>query len=284
MRVAPLYYIFTTLFLVLLFVLPHVFDKAVVSLPQYAASLAFLPFVAFDGRIRPLVSIGWTLNYEMYFYVLMALFAVCSTRIKLLGVTASLLLIMLVAAILSPVWPLLAFYSNPLVLEFVSGMLMAAFYQTGSQSGRIFPAMALVCGMGLFGFNTLFLAVQPDLRIIMLGIPAALIVFGAIGLEKSGAITIRTPVFRRIAQELERIGDASYSLYLSHIFTLGGMTLAWRMLHLPFKGVPALLTFAATSIIACIIAALIIHHIVEKPLLAVSRRWLDRRFAKPARP
>ncbi|MFD2739614.1 acyltransferase family protein [Sulfitobacter aestuarii] len=72
-RVAPLYYLFTTLMLLTLLLLPGAAKDSSLDLAGALHSYAFLPHARPDGRIAPLLSLGWTLNYEVFFYVLCAL-------------------------------------------------------------------------------------------------------------------------------------------------------------------------------------------------------------------
>jgi peptidoglycan/LPS O-acetylase OafA/YrhL len=73
-RIIPLYWIFATLYIVLKFLAGsdgHPFP----NWPDIVASYAFWPSDTFgDGHPRPFYTLGWTLNYEMFFYILFALF------------------------------------------------------------------------------------------------------------------------------------------------------------------------------------------------------------------
>lgn len=63
----------------------------------------------------------------------------------------------------------------------------------------------------------------PDTRIINWGIPAVLLVIAALGLEMAGKIP-------QIGS-LQIIGDASYSIYLSHILTIEVVEAVWEILE-----------------------------------------------------
>ncbi len=43
------------------------------SAPDLLRSLLFIPFYKENGLIRPLLFVGWSLNYEMLFYLSIAL-------------------------------------------------------------------------------------------------------------------------------------------------------------------------------------------------------------------
>lgn len=73
-RIAPTYWLCTGLLLVILVSVPSAFNEMGFELPRVIASFAFLSEFLF--RESPSLYVGWTLEYEMYFYVC---FAVCLT-------------------------------------------------------------------------------------------------------------------------------------------------------------------------------------------------------------
>ena len=70
---------------------------------------------------------------------------------------------------------------------------------------------------------------------------------------------------------LQALGDASYSLYLTHLFTLGVMRVVWVRL---LPGEPTWVsawTFMFAALFMCALAAHFTYLWMEKPLL----RWLS---------
>src|SRR3954467_905713 len=72
-RIAPPYWIFTTLVIAAAIALPGHVHNATLGAPQVIASYCFLPWPRGDGLLNPLLSQGWTLNYEAFFYAAFAL-------------------------------------------------------------------------------------------------------------------------------------------------------------------------------------------------------------------
>ena len=72
-RVVPLYWTLTLLYASLLIVFPSAFQNAVFDIYKLIQSLLFIPHHNVSGDIMPVVSVGWTLNYEMYFYLCFAI-------------------------------------------------------------------------------------------------------------------------------------------------------------------------------------------------------------------
>ena len=70
-RIVPLYFSMTVLITIVALIKPEWFRSIVVSDEAFMKSILFIPY-----RIQnsgPLLSLGWTLNYEMFFYLVTAL-------------------------------------------------------------------------------------------------------------------------------------------------------------------------------------------------------------------
>jgi exopolysaccharide production protein ExoZ len=71
-RIVPLYWAMTTAYLVFFLVAYIDLAAANISLGTIIASFVFLPYPKPDATMFPLHMLGWTLNYEMFFYVIFA--------------------------------------------------------------------------------------------------------------------------------------------------------------------------------------------------------------------
>jgi exopolysaccharide production protein ExoZ len=75
-RIAPLYWAVSAVFIVFFLVTPNGFATTIAasntSIGTIIASFMFLPFPRPDGAMLPLLGVGWTLNYEVFFYVIFA--------------------------------------------------------------------------------------------------------------------------------------------------------------------------------------------------------------------
>ncbi len=196
-------------------------------------SLLFLPTPAGES-MGPLLPVGWTLNYEMVFYLLFALTLPLPRRIAIwstIGVLAALLLAHDI--------PLLQqLYGVPVWGDFAAGMLIAHL--------RIRAPLWCLAG----GF--VLLALGPTLSlpwITSVTLPSALIVAGARSLD--GRLRPwRLPVL---------LGEASYAIYLAHLFVLLPL-IGMSALH---DNPPLLLILAVGGSVAVGVA---VHQVVEKPL------------------
>ena len=71
-RIVPLYWAVTLLYLAVALTTPALLNSALLDPAPILASFLFIPFTRPDGAVQPLYSLGWTLNFEMLFYVLFA--------------------------------------------------------------------------------------------------------------------------------------------------------------------------------------------------------------------
>jgi exopolysaccharide production protein ExoZ len=245
-RIVPLYWLLTSLLAVM------TLHKDLTTVESYILSLLFVPYRDANGSFQPLLGTGWTLNYEMFFYAIFAL--VLWVKPQRPALLTGLLLGSLVA--LGAVLP--GFYTSPMLLEFWLGILIARTYE------HVRLPTAVSVGLILAGFAglmlTAFVAVHE--------IGAAAIVLGTVVWERSGKL--------RLWQPGVALGDASYSLYLTHTFALSGVKRLWLAL-LPEAGMAGALGFAIVSMIAVFPVALACYRWVEAPITAaLHRRWVTR--------
>jgi exopolysaccharide production protein ExoZ len=220
---------------------------------QGLATLTLWPVT--DTITAPLVFGGWTLCFEVLFY---AATAVVIWR----PVSIYPLLAGYAIALASPRSPLLQYLGNPIILEFLAGVVIARAPRPR------WAVWALPLGLLLFiPLHRLALGADHSLagslagqdmagRALGVGLPCALMIWGALGLRcRPGLLTY--------------LGDASYSIYLCHGPVLIGLLLMLGKLGL-LAWLPADAVLMASSAIAVVIAWRI-HELVEKPALAFLR-------------
>jgi exopolysaccharide production protein ExoZ len=229
--------------------------------PAHAAlSFLFIPYPRPSGEMSPVYGVGWTLNYEMFFY---AVFALClAARREVTVVRVGIALVVLAAA--GGVWPglpgALAVWADPIVLEFVLGMMLAVAYRRGVCVPVWAAAPMLIAALGLIlAYNEWGTVLLP--RWLGFGVPAALVVAAFALMERDVAIGW-----------IDRVGDASYALYLCHPMVIA----AARMLSLRGYIDPAAMPWAYLCGVtaASIGVALLLHRLVEAPLTGWARRLL----------
>lgn len=264
-RIVPLYWAVTSLKLLAVTLDPGAALHTRLGTWHVIASYLFMFAPAGHGAQLPIVPVGWTLNFEMFFYAIFA--ATLAWRQPVLPRAVTLVV---AAAVLGPLlpekWGPLSVL-NPLVLEFAAGMVIAGLTMSGRRLGRRTAALLLVAAFAvLIGSDALPMQVEDHLRLLLWGVPGAAIVLAAVSLE---------PVLRRCRFRLPRlIGDASYAIYLSHGFVLPLVgLLAVKCGLTGWNG--AAITLGA-AVIASIAAGVVAHIGFERPVTQRLRQALSR--------
>jgi exopolysaccharide production protein ExoZ len=256
-RVVPPYWFVTLSTVSGLLLVPHVFQASVFSLPHVLASLFFWPYTnPGTHEIVPVYGPGWTLNYEFFFYSLFAVALAINVNLRALLVSIVLLTIVTVGKIWTVDSVAYTFYSSPILLEFIYGMIIGSMVSRGILINPRLSVTLIAAGTALLiaaAFYWPVLRLSDD-RFIIWGLPAALIVAGSIFLELSaGRITMKP---------LLVTGDASYAIYVTHYYVLGPIVKAWKSV-----GLSPGYTLVLVSFTVAIAFGVAFHFAIEKPLV-----------------
>ena len=271
-RLVPLYWIVTAAYLAIALARPGLLsggtEAGPPSLGYVAASFLFFPASAPNGGPVPLYSLGWTLNCEMFFYALFTIGLGWGRRAAVAWLLASLGCLALTGLALPSLPMPLAFWTNPIILEFGFGAGLALARAEGLRLGLAWRSALAVLGLcGLAMVSAPSLALRP----LFFGLPGLFLVAAAVlGEDATSA--------RRGASHLPTgaavaLGDASYALYLTHPFVLRALREAILYLGL----VPVFGPWGATAVMigAAVLAALVVFRVIERPMTRAVRRWLD---------
>ncbi|HKQ45003.1 MAG TPA: acyltransferase [Rhizomicrobium sp.] len=267
-RIVPLYWLATLVVFLIAVIVPQLLQTPAANAVSLIKSLLFIPFERVPGDLAPVFFLGWTLNYEMFFYLLFAAGLLFRCSALGLGFTLAALAALAVAGrVWPPEDPALRFYTFPIMLEFALGMLVALFFRkewTFSHPGWRFFLVALVLlGLVLLVAPPLFPQIGWLSGVISRGLPAAMMVWAALALESRGDF-VKNGFW-------VRLGDASYAMYLTHPF----VAQIFQKLCIAFqtRGLVSLLLLIA-AVAAIMTTALVVHAWIEKPLTRVARRLL----------
>ncbi len=253
-RIVPPYWLFTTLMIasVLLFG-EHVLHTGVNG-TAIATSYLFVPWPRPDGELNPLLSQGWTLNYEAFFYAVFALALFWRRGIAWLA-AAFLAMAMVHPAIPAALF-ILKFWTNPIILEFLAGVGLGLLFLRGGRLPWWASAMLIAVAVAIF-LMTEPLAPGAFRRLFHAGLPALL-------LCASLALAPEPRSIGRIRRALVMGGDASYTLYLVHTFALNAAVIAWQRSGF---GWPAMAM--SVAICATIAGAIVFYRSIERPMTDV---------------
>lgn len=207
-RIAPLYWIATLAMVGIAALAPSLFKTLQWDGASLVKSLGFIPYdsLAAPGRIAPLLVPGWTLNYEMFFYVLFAGSLIFIPRDGFKVVLLTLLFLVLAGLIVHPTTPVWSVYTSARLLEFGFGMVIGRWYVSRKWKRRdvAYPA-------------------------------------------------------------LSALGDASYSIYLTHIFTLGALRVVWSAV-VPQASMASSVILMAISMALCAFVGWLSYRLIEVPI------------------
>ena len=168
-------------------------------------SLAFIPDMdAARGQAYPTLIVGWTLNYEMFFYAVVTGLLLIERNLRFFTLSFLFSALIIIGEVLQGSSVVLDFYSAPIVLEFVAGAMLSELWRAKAlpRSGWVLVVV------GALLMNAWLPFTLP--RFISYGIPAFIIVMGILAEE------LRRPIKK--FESLKLLGDASYSIYLWHLF------------------------------------------------------------------
>lgn len=266
-RVLPLYWLFTTLTVVLMVTFPAIVNS---SYPDQSIIRSYL---LIPHTQLPVLAVGWTLIHEAYFYIV---FAVAIAIIAERALTVCLIGWVGVIAYAhidgyQEVTPLRQLLISPLTFEFIVGVLAGLHWR---KLPRNLAFAMMIAGIALYliaavGFaDPSISAPDPWIRMATFGTASVLLVLGWVMRESSGE--------RSAPSVLIALGNSSYSLYLSHIFVISAVGRVWASVVPGQSWVHHSLFVIVATASACI-AGHLIHRWIELPLLNLAHRnWWSR--------
>jgi exopolysaccharide production protein ExoZ len=265
-RIVPLYWVFTTLYVAAALITPESFYVVHLEAAHILKSYLFVPATHPNlGLIAPVYTLGWTLNYEMFFYLL---FGFCLfiplPRLRFALLATAFLLLVAGGLLAQPQGAVARTYTDPIMLEFLAGVLLAILapmlVRCGTLVGLSLLAAAIAWVAVVYGYGF-----APE-RIVSHGIPAVAAVAGALMIE---------PVVRsRPSCLLLMLGDASYSIYLAHPFAQRVFLIAVNRTIGLASVSPTLYIFSA--FVVGVAGGVVCHFLIERPLLIAGRRLIGR--------
>ncbi len=268
-RIYPAYWVATLPILALFLVSPSMVNSSAEHPPRIFESLFLLPQPGL-----PLLLVGWTLTFELYFYVIFTatLFAPPNLRLPLLGVwgvvTAA-----LAVAVGGGDNPWVRLISAPICLEFIFGAVVGWLIVR-----RQFVAPEFCTAFGLVSVTIALWHAGADFpgdwyRAVPVGLLIAVLVYGVIGLEARRQIV--APAWMRY------LGDASYSIYLWHVLILTALG-RFFLIHLPGSSPIIHAGALAFSVAAVLTGSIIAYRLIEQPLIKILHdRLVGKRPAEP---
>jgi exopolysaccharide production protein ExoZ len=267
-RVVPLYGLATIGVFVGALILPSLFASSEPTLWNLVRSLFFVPYVREDGVMMPLLFLGWTLNYEMLFYVIFAVALLLSRRLAPVIAATVILALAFAHPMLAPLSAQLDFWSRPVILDFLVGISAYLVWTRHRATLQNLP-VKIASGVALAMLSFLITGIPHGVAPI---IPIKALLGGILlltSLRLDGAIKWPATILL--------LGDASYSLYLLHPYVLQAIN--W-LAH-PLNASPLGMLYTAVAVATAILVAILSFRTIERPSNWALRNYFERRSLRP---
>lgn len=266
-RIVPLYWIMTTLMICIVIVLPDNVNSATSQWQQWVSSYLFIPYAReTDGLIRPVLGLGWSLEFEIFFYLIFGVCLFFVRRTGLILVLVVLTVIPLATSTNGGIGTAARFYGHPIIWEFAFGIIIGAAYRKNLYLPNFLGFLFALIGIVLLIASPAYSELIDRMRHIHYGIPALLIMAGAT-LTKYGQQLI-------IARPFMLVGEISYSIYLCHPFVIGLISMVFHKYAFATEMEPLSLIFVygSTVCIGTLVAGYLVHFYVDTP----ASNWVGR--------
>jgi exopolysaccharide production protein ExoZ len=270
-RVVPLYWLITGVVVSVGVVAPTLLQSYVFDPAHALASFAFIPWRRPDGDVFPPLAPGWSLNFEMFFYIAYAMLMLFVQRRLIPIALTAVFCAGFIVVNLSGLDPQLFVFGHGVVFEFLIGVALADIW---AERDGTFPIWT---GPLCLALSAPLIALSHQSSIFTLAAHIC-----GYGLLTTGCLTLRLgPATAPGGRWLARVGNASYSIYLTHPLLLGVIAMFWRKI---FGGQVDGFTEIVVMTLLGVCAGGLCHILIERPLLPLARRWLGLRQGKPGVP
>lgn len=269
-RIVPLYWALTLITFVIAWFRPTLFNSTTADLGNLFKSLLFIPYAKENGSISPIIPVGWTLNYEVYFYLLIAA-GTFFKRNWYVVVSIVIVITWSISNLLKEHGDILKFLSEQIVMEFIFGVVI---YQVNKKYGEKIQSLGWLINLAIVIICYIFMALMDVLRIeglraLTLGVPSSIMLLSFLSLE---SMFCEWPV--SLTKWLVEIGDASYATYLSHLYVVEGLRkIVFARINPDWMYTPI---GVALSLSSALVVGQILYYMLDRPLSSVLRR----RFVK----
>jgi exopolysaccharide production protein ExoZ len=270
LRIVPLYWTITLLSAVAAVVAPSLFHKTIFDPLHLGASLFFVPMLrpGNPGMIEPFVKLGWTLNYEMFFYFVFATLFALRSRARGLVLALIFIALVTIGQVFEPNQTQIKFYTSYDLVAFLVGCALGIAHQEGRLDGLSVGAARLLGVFSLLAIPLVFwqsTTKEPrlDRQFVLIGLSAGILVAGLTLEARAALARNRVLLF---------IGDASYSLYLAHMFAVGAVAVIAHRLFGPSLDWPQYLLTVVAGLAGGFIFGAAAFLFVERPFM----KWTSK--------
>lgn len=272
-RIVPAYWAATLLLTTLAVAMPTQFRTTIPTTEGLIKSLLFIPSLEPKA---PLLLLGWSLNFEVFFYLIFASLFFLRSEARTLALLGILALLVGIGQFATGLSHAEAIYTSPSLIGFCLGTILAQAHRHGllARFGALLRGPALAAtGFLLVAFYVVDWDGGEEIALwkhFLMSLTALGIVLCGLSYETADKIAN--------IKQLKFVGDISYSIYLFHIFCVGAIWAVSKRLvdiHDPL----VYLGCATLVVVAGLTSGLVCYRLIEKPFLDGGAK---RRRALPA--
>lgn len=285
-RIIPLYWLYSTVVYFERHIIKHAVEPG-----EIVKTLLFFPVLAAKNAIYPIIGQGWSLTYEMYFYILIVIFLLLKSKHIFITLLSTMVIFAIAGYVINPADTTLKFLVTPILIEFALGVAVGIGYhyitthtkinlKAIKTGGIIATLTGILLMLASLFYNAQYISNPAYVitdntialsRSLIWGIPCAVFVLGVLFMEYGFRLNM--------PKLLVKIGDASFTGYLVHILVIITIGKVYTKLGMANGDI-----FIVAATVASTLVSLPLYTYIEKPLLTYSNKLVFKQAEKQQKP
>ena len=251
-RIVPLYWILTLGVFSIAIFYPDLLNNTTANFEHLIKSLFFVPFDKNSSGHFPILFLGWTLNFEIIFYILFSISLIFSKKNKLILSSVFIVLFLLFNSFLSDKYFISASYFDFIFFEFIFGMAAFVIWKKFKDKIPLNLFNHLIFLLFLF-LTTFILNYFYAIRSISYGVPAFILLIYFLFFLND----------KRFPKIFVTLGDASYCIYLLHPYIVQSF---YKIFEIGKHGLIIESFFTMIIAILVCLISILIYKLIELPI------------------
>jgi exopolysaccharide production protein ExoZ len=268
-RIYPVYFVYCAFYI---YFYHNFLGAPLLSIGQLIGALLLVP-----GYSAKIIGPGWTLAYEVYFYLCFSVAMMLGLKNGIRALTAFFLASISLGFFVDTSPQAIFVFTNSLLIEFLLGAWIGYAVVSDVRIGDLPARLLLLLGLTGFMAGIIFgFARLPS--VLTWGAPSALLAGGFVFIERNGHIPT-------LIRKCAFLGDSSYSLYLIHVVLIDiviQMLLATNSSQslvtcAQFIGSGGMILVCCIVSAYCIAVAIVLYQLIEKRGIGRLRGFFQRK-------
>ena len=254
-RVVPLYWILTMFVFSIAVFKPDFLNSTTANFEHLFKSFFFIPFDKNGTGHSPILFLGWTLNFEILYYILFSLSMWIFKKNRIYICSFAIVLVFLVSSFYSEKHFILKTYSDSIILEFIYGMIIFEFYKKkniNDENKFQIKSNDIIIVFFLFFLSSIFIYFNFP-RVLSYGFLGTSLLYFIL-------IFVNNNFFSKVFVVL---GDACFSIYLIHPYVI---QFFYKFFKLNNTDLSDNLLATFLSITVTLFLSILIYRTIERPL------------------